>query len=79
MARDHVMSVPMRHDNESVSGRLRPHTDSGEVGPEKMLDERGLPSGVLTNHENLGQNLEVNIRQRRTVEVVKTIQLLKRQ
>ena len=73
------MSVPMRHDNEPVSGRLRPNTDSGEVRPEKVLDERGLPSGVLTNHENLGQNLEVNIRQRRTVEVVKTIQLLKRQ
>ena len=71
-----MMSIPMGHDNEAVSGRLRPHTDSREVRPEEMLYEGGLPSGVLANHENLGENLKVNIRQRRTVKVMKTIHLL---
>ena len=79
MARYHVMSVPMRHHNESVGCGLRPHPDTREVGAEKMLYERGLPSGILTNNKNLGQNIKVDIRQRRTVEIMKTVHLLQRQ
>ena len=31
VARNHVMSVTLSHDDEPVSGRLRPHPDTGEV------------------------------------------------